>query len=111
MEKCVDYICWPAGGSDDFCEQEAASAGYSGWTLHSLQQRSKRNRPGEDPRSFRRLSGQRGIFLGRKSRGEGSLRFQALQLQAHRNSALHGVLLRGYKLAAAMGLAGKRTGR
>ena len=110
LEKRVDYICWPAGGSDDFCEQEAASAGYSGWTLRSSQQRSKRNRPGEDPRSFRRLSGQRGIFLGRKSRGEGSLRFQALQMQAHRNSALHGALLRGYKLAAAMGLAGKRAG-
>jgi peptidoglycan/xylan/chitin deacetylase (PgdA/CDA1 family) len=107
VAKRVDYICWPAGGSDDFCEREAEAAGYLGWTLRSTQQRAKRNRPGEDPRSIRRLSGQRGIFVSGRRIGEGSVRLQALQLQAHRNSLLHAALLRGYKLTATLGITGQ----
>lgn len=110
LGKQVNYICWPAGGSDEDCEREAEAAGYRGWTLRSTQERGKRNRPGEDPRGIRRLSGQRGVFISGRRRAEGSVRFQALQMHAHRGSLVHSALLKGYKLAAALGLAGDRAG-
>lgn len=98
--KRIEYICWPAGGSDDFCEKVAVEFGYMGWTLRSGQQAFKRNKPGEDPHGIRRMSGQRGIYVGGHRIGEGGTAYQALQIEAHRNSLIASALLRSYKLAA-----------
>jgi peptidoglycan/xylan/chitin deacetylase (PgdA/CDA1 family) len=98
LGKSVDYICWPAGGSDDFCETAAAEAGYAGWMLRSNQERHKRNRPGVDPQGIRRLSAQRFVHIAGKVRGEGGLMYQRLQVETHRNSSLASGLLRAYKL-------------
>ena len=113
LGKSVDYICWPAGGSDDFCESAATDAGYAGWMLRSNQERHKRNRPGVDPKGIRRLSAQRFVHVAGKPRGEGGLMYQRLQIETHRNSALAAAMLRAYKLlkwvrivpAAKMGVA------
>jgi peptidoglycan/xylan/chitin deacetylase (PgdA/CDA1 family) len=98
LDKPIDTICWPAGGSDEFCEQAAEDAGYASWTLRSSQQRDKRNRPGADPRGIRRLGGQRWVHFRGRSLGEGGTGYQRLQIDAHRGSAAAGALLRAYKL-------------
>jgi peptidoglycan/xylan/chitin deacetylase (PgdA/CDA1 family) len=98
LEKPVDYICWPAGGSDEFCERTAERAGYAAWTLRSSQQREKRNRPGTDPRGIKRLGGQRQVHFRGRMLGEGGRTYQRLQIDAHRGSARSGALLRAYKL-------------
>ena len=98
LDKRVDYICWPAGGSDDFCERVAERAGYTAWTLRSSQERQKRNRPGTDPRGIKRLGGQRQVHFRGRMLGEGGRAYQRLQIDAHRGSAWAGAILRAYKL-------------
>ncbi len=98
LDKSIDTICWPAGGSDEFCERAAEKAGYLSWTLRSSQQREKRNRPGTDPRGIKRLGGQRWVHFRGRSLGEGDTAYQRLQIDAHRGSATAGALLRAYKL-------------
>jgi hypothetical protein len=98
LDKRVDYICWPAGGSDAFCEQVAERSGYTAWTLRSTQQREKRNRPGTDPRGIKRMGGQRQVHFRGRSLGEGGRTYQRLQIDAHRGSRLADALLRAYKL-------------
>ncbi len=79
LDKTVDYICWPAGGSDEFCERAAEQAGYTAWTLRSSQERGKRNVPGADPRGIKRLGGQRQVHFRGRALGEGGRAYQRLQ--------------------------------
>jgi len=110
LGKSVDFICWPAGGSDAFCEAVARECGYAGWTLPARQAPSKRNRPGADPVGIKRMDGQRRAASRGGMRIEGGTGLQRLQVQAHRGSSIHAALARAYRAAAAAGLAGRPGG-
>lgn len=55
LGRPVRHLCWPGGGYDELA-RGTADAHYLTTTLRSVEDRDKRNRPGEDPRRIRRWS-------------------------------------------------------
>ncbi len=109
LGKVVDFLCWPGGGVNDVAIRMAAEAGYRSWTLPSRLQRSKRNRPGEDPGRVRRLPAMRDVLFFGKSWGVGSERLVLLEMLAHQESKFFDLLRKVYKLGVAVGVAGQRA--
>jgi peptidoglycan/xylan/chitin deacetylase (PgdA/CDA1 family) len=55
LDKQVDFICWPGGANDETVREVAREVGYKSWTLSSSSQLEKRNAPGADPSSIKRI--------------------------------------------------------
>ncbi len=108
LGKVIEFLCWPGGGVNDVAIRMAAEAGYKSWTLPSRLQRSKRNRPGEDPGRVRRLPAMREVLFFGRSWGVGSERLVLLEMLAHQESSFFDVLRKVYKLGVAAGIAGSR---
>ena len=108
LGKKVEFLCWPGGGVNDVVKRIAAEVGYKSWTLPSVEQRDKRNRPGVDPREIRRLPSMRDVFFFGKKWGVGSERLVLLEILAHQESRAFDVLKKFYKLGVALGIAGQR---
>jgi hypothetical protein len=108
LGKTVEFLCWPGGGVNAVAKRQAVEAGYKSWTLPSVEQRDKRNRPGEDPSEIRRLPSMRDVFFFGRKWGVGSERLVLLEILAHQESRAFDVLRKCYKLGVALGIAGQR---
>lgn len=105
LNKTVDYLCWPGGGTDDVAKRVAREVGYKSWTLPSRELVSKRNIQNCEPTEMKRLPASReNRFLGRKW-GECGEVLVLLDVFAHQDSALFNVARKFYKVAAAAHLA------
>lgn len=100
LGKSVDYICWPAGGSDEFCERTARECGYLSWTLRSRQLPEKRNLPYSEPSGIRRMGIGTEIKLRGRFCGSGSPKFHLARVLAHQGSYLSEAAVSAYTLAA-----------
>lgn len=100
LEKTVDYICWPGGAVDDSVEKIAQDVGYKSWTLSSRSQAGKRNRPGADPVSIKRIGTSNQIIVKGRHCGHGGPGYQAMAAIAHQGSMLHSAGVKAYKLTA-----------
>jgi len=100
LDKCVDFVCWPGGGNDKNVQACARDAGYKSWTLGSQDQSTKRNLPGEDPISIKRMSTDNRVAIGSKIYGSGGPLYQWLHIASHQKSGIHRILLRSYKVAS-----------
>jgi peptidoglycan/xylan/chitin deacetylase (PgdA/CDA1 family) len=106
LGKTVDYICWPAGAYNTFVEEIARSVGYRAWTLSSSSQTEKRNYPGADPTTIKRIGTSNQIIVKGRRCGTGGPVFQLLNIMAHQHSTIHAFAYWVYKLAALVRTAG-----
>ena len=100
LSKQVDFICWPGGANEERVHKIAKKIGYKSWTLGSQSQLEKRNRPGTDPGSIRRIGTSNVIDVKGRQCGNGGPRYQYMNIVAHQGSAAHTVALKALKLAA-----------
>lgn len=109
LSKQVDYICWPGGANDETVQEIARDLGYKSWTLSSASQLDKRNRPGLDPSSIKRIGTSNQIAARGRRCGTGGARQQMLKILEHQGSTWHRVALKAYKLASMVfALGGKK---
>jgi peptidoglycan/xylan/chitin deacetylase (PgdA/CDA1 family) len=98
LDKPVRYLAWPGGGvNDDVCAL-AREAGYRSWTLSSWKQSEKRNVPGADASSIKRVSGS-GTMLWRNRRlGAEDWRWVILRTLSHQGDAWSRLRIRARKI-------------
>lgn len=109
LNKRVDFICWPGGANVEDVHRIARRIGYKAWTLSSVSEIEKRNRPGADPGSIRRIGTSNIIKVKGRRCGFGGAWHQYLQVLSHQGSALHALALKAYKISAlAMSLGGSK---
>ncbi len=99
LGKRVDFLCWPGGASDATAQRLALAAGYKAWTLGSSDRGVKRNLPGTDPTSIRRMNTSNRLSLWGRPVGKGGARYQLMRIYAHQNSLAYSALAYAYKLA------------
>ncbi len=99
LGKKVDFICWPGGANSEFVKELARESGYKSWTLDSKSEASKRNLPGEDPESIRRIGTSNALYLRGKPIGQSTARYQLWKIYDHQGSVLFGMVIRLYKAA------------
>jgi peptidoglycan/xylan/chitin deacetylase (PgdA/CDA1 family) len=100
LDKQVDYICWPGGANDELVQQIARDVGYKSWTLSSSSALEKRNLPGADPETIKRIGTTNSITVRGKHCGFGGPGLQVLKIFSHQGSALHSMALKARKLVA-----------
>lgn len=100
LEKDVDFICWPGGANDQEVVDIARASGYKSWTLSSTSQLAKRNVPGADPSTIKRIGTSNRIRVGNRDCGYAGPYFQYLNAVAHQSSLAHAAVLKLYKLTA-----------
>lgn len=100
LDKQVNYICWPGGANDELVHQIAREAGYKSWTLSSSSALEKRNLPGADPETIKRIGTTNAINVRGKHCGFGGPGLQLLKIFSHQGSLLHSIALKARKLAA-----------
>ncbi|MDP9177203.1 MAG: polysaccharide deacetylase family protein [Gemmatimonadota bacterium] len=107
LDKRVDYLCWPGGGNDETTRRLAIEVGYKAWTLGSKDRVPKRNLPGEDPVSIKRMPTTNVVMWRGHEIGQGGARHQMLCIAAHQKSFFSWILLGLYKLAVITGKTGR----
>jgi len=100
LEKAVDFICWPGGANDETVQKTARSLGYRSWTLSSSNQLEKRNHPGVNPISIKRIGTSNGIVVKGRRCGTAGPFFQVWGVLEHQGSILYWALIKAYKLIA-----------
>jgi len=100
LEKEVNFICWPGGANDEEVQRLATDIGYKSWTLESSGEQGKRNIPGADPVSIKRIGTNNRINVRGRRCGLGGATFQLMRVREHQGSFLYSTLIKGYKLAA-----------
>lgn len=100
LNKQVDFICWPGGGNDDSLQRTALEAGYKAWTLSSNSEPNKRNLPGANPSSIKRIGTSNDVAIKGRQCGTGGAYFQLYKILEHQRSSLGSLLLKAYKLVA-----------
>jgi hypothetical protein len=100
LDKEVDYICWPGGANDELVQKTALHVGYRSWTLDSRSKLKKRNRPGQDPVSIKRMGTTNQVTLKGRNCGKGGAKYQLLRVIAHQRSALYKFAVKAYKILA-----------
>jgi len=100
LRKTVEFICWPGGANDETVQEIAGAVGYKSWTLDSRSQLDKRNSPGEDPTSIKRIGSSNQVSVKGRRCGTGGPHFQMLKILSHQNSMRHSATLKAYQLAA-----------
>ncbi len=99
LGKRVEFLCWPGGGNDDTARRIAREVGYKAWTLASSEKAEKRNLPGTDPTSIRRMNTSNHMQLWKRSVGSGGARYQLMRIYAHQQSLAYSALAFSCKLA------------
>jgi peptidoglycan/xylan/chitin deacetylase (PgdA/CDA1 family) len=100
LHKEVPYICWPGGANSVSVQNMAREIGYRSWTLSSRDQTQKRNVPGANPESVKRIGTSNRIEVKGRYCGDGGAYFQLLRVLDHQHSFLAKVLLKAYKFFA-----------
>jgi peptidoglycan/xylan/chitin deacetylase (PgdA/CDA1 family) len=100
LKKNVDYICWPGGANDETVQEIARRVGFKAWTLSSSSEQRKRNLPGADPESIKRIGTSNRLTVRGRFSGYGGARYQVWSVLAHQESRLHALMIRAYKLVA-----------
>jgi peptidoglycan/xylan/chitin deacetylase (PgdA/CDA1 family) len=96
----VDFLCWPGGAYDDVAMQAARDCGYKAFTLGSTDQSTKRNRPGENAETLKRMGSDTRLVVKGIDCGERGARFLWLKMRAHQQSLVHRAALFGLKARA-----------
>jgi peptidoglycan/xylan/chitin deacetylase (PgdA/CDA1 family) len=109
LAKQVDFICWPGGANDGFVLDHARAAGYKAWTLSSQSQLAKRNIPGVDPTSIKRIGTSNQIEVRGRRCGTAGPRFLLWKVLDHQGSAVHRVALKARKFAALVSTFGRSS--
>ena len=89
LQKRVEYMSWPGGGNDEIVQHLAKDLGYKSWTLSSRCLPEKRNRPGADPISIKRMGTTNRITVRNKDCGMGGPGYQLWRILAHQGSRLY----------------------
>ena len=100
LDKRVDYICWPGGANDELVQQLARDVGYKSWTLSSSSALEKRNLPGADPGTIKRVGSTNLISVKGKRCGYGGPGYQLHRIYSHQGSLIYSMALKARKLAA-----------
>jgi peptidoglycan/xylan/chitin deacetylase (PgdA/CDA1 family) len=100
LNKQVDFICWPGGANDELVQQLAREVGYKSWTLSSSSALEKRNLPGTDPETIKRIGTTNVINIRGKHCGFAGPGMQLLKIFSHQGSSLYSMALKAQKLAA-----------
>ena len=100
LDKRVDYICWPGGANDELVQQLARDVGYKSWTLSSSSAVEKRNLPGADPETIKRIGSTNLISVKGKRCGYGGPGYQLHRIYAHQGSWFYSIALKARKLLA-----------
>jgi peptidoglycan/xylan/chitin deacetylase (PgdA/CDA1 family) len=100
LDKQVDFICWPGGANDESVQRRARAVGFKAWTLSSVSQLGKRNVPGADPTSIKRMGTSNQLVVRGRRCGIAGPRYQLWRVLEHQGSAFHRAGLRAWKLAA-----------
>lgn len=100
LDKQVDYICWPGGANNEVVQQIAGEVGYKSWTLSSSSALEKRNLPGADPKTIKRIGTTNAINVRGRHCGFGGPGLQLLKIYSHQGSSLHSMALKARKLVA-----------
>lgn len=109
LDKSVDYICWPGGANDEKVRLLARNLGYKSWTLGSKSMVEKRNHPGTDPSSIKRIGTSNIIDVKGRRCGSSGPRFQFWKILSHQGSTVYTAGIKAYKLVAlARSLAGAK---
>lgn len=100
LGKDVPFICWPGGANDKTVQDIARTVGYKSWTLDSRSGLEKRNFPGADPSSIKRIGTSNEIRVKGRHCGQGGARMQMWRVFQHQHSIPHTMAARAYQLAA-----------
>lgn len=100
LDKQVDFICWPGGANDRSVHDIARKVGYKSWTLDSRSKLDKRNVPGEDPETIKRIGTSNDVIVKDRRCGTGGAHFQMLKILSHQNSGIYNAGFKAYQLAA-----------
>ena len=100
LGKTVDYICWPGGANDKRVQEFAREVGYKSWTLSSSSQQEKRNVPGSDPESIKRIGTSNMVNVRGEDCGSAGPSYQLWNVIAHQGSPIYGALTKLFKLFA-----------
>lgn len=103
LDKTVDFICWPGGANDEQVQKIARDAGFKSWTLSSRDEGSKRNRPGADPVSIKRIGTSNEVRVRGRTYGSAGANWQLWHVLAHQGSSSHSFLIKVYKSLALLG--------
>ena len=96
--KDVDFICWPGGANSDMVKELAQNAGYKAWTLSSGEQRGKKNCPGADPVSIRRIGTSNTVNVRGHFCGTAGEQHQLNRIFEHQGSAARSLAVKARKL-------------
>jgi peptidoglycan/xylan/chitin deacetylase (PgdA/CDA1 family) len=100
LDKQVEFICWPGGANDESVQRRARAVGFKAWTLSSTSQLGKRNVPGADPTSIKRMGTSNRVEVRGRHCGIAGPRYQLWRVLEHQGSGFHRAGLRAWKLAA-----------
>ena len=103
LGKPVDFICWPGGANDERVQQIAREVGFKAWTLSSRDDGSKRNLPGADPLSIKRIGTSNQVIVRGLACGNAGPGLQLWHVLAHQGSLGHLALIKAYKASALLG--------
>lgn len=96
----VDFLCWPGGAYDDQAREIARRVGYKASTLSSRSPLRKRNRPGVDPSSIRRIGTTNKVHLKGRTVGHAGAKVQLWRVLEHQGSKRHSLMLKVHRLIA-----------
>ena len=103
LEKAVDFICWPGGANDEKVKQIAPELGFKAWTLGSQDESEKRNLPGADPISIKRIGTSNHVTVRGRACGSAGPEWQLWQVFQHQGSLTYSALVKAYKASALLG--------
>jgi len=97
LDKRVDFLCWPGGGYNDTSIVISKEVGYLASTLSSRHQGIKKNRFGEDPSRWSRISTPMLQLSETKVEYKGGF-FLICLLNSTRGSYLHTAICKAFKI-------------
>lgn len=106
--KDVEFVSWPGGGYDPLAIQVAEQSGFRAYTLGSRDQQSKRNQPGQDPFSLKRIGTENQLIVRGVDCGTKGALYQYLRVRAHQHSRLFELMTLLYKSIALGGALTRR---
>ena len=98
--RAPEYLAWPGGAYDGLAVGIAIECGFKAYTLGSRDSRSRRNRPGEDPSSLKRIHTKSRLFVRGVYCGVMNGYYQLLLMRVHQKSLIHAFALYAYKTLA-----------
>ena len=103
LRKGVDFICWPVGANNEKVRQIAREVGFKAWNLSSRDERRKRNLPGADPISIKRIGTSNQVTVRGRACGSAGPAWQLWRVLEHQGSLAYSTLVKAYKAQALLG--------